>query len=637
MRNRYVLAADLAAIALSVLGAFVLRLDWSFTRSPDYTATFVFVLIAALALKPPVFFLFGLYRRYWRYASIHDLVIVILAEFAASALLAVAVSVALQFRVIPFVPRSILAIDALLAVACLAAIRLSIRVIAEPYAMPGSSLRRGIDVRRVLVAGAGDAGQLVVREMHKNPQLGLRPVGFLDDQASKQGKRIHDVPVVGALGELEAVVARHEIDEVVLAMPKAPGHVIRGLVEACQRAGVVSKSVPGLFEVLDGGVSVSRMREVDIADLLRRAPIQARPDTGLYLQGQVVLVTGAGGSIGSELSRQVARAFASDVVLVGHGENSIFEIAAQLREAHPAVRFHAVIADVRDAARIRDVLAEYRPAVIFHAAAHKHVPLMEAHPQEAIVNNVVGTRNVVEAALALDVGRLVLISTDKAVAPSSVMGATKRVGEYIVRDAARTHQRAFSVVRFGNVLGSRGSVVPFFKHQIARGGPVTVTHPDMTRFFMTIPEAVYLVLKAGGLTSGGELFVLNMGEPVRIVDLAEDLVRLSGVPAGEIAVVYTGLRPGEKLEEHLWEAGAVREPIAGDEVFRVREPGVEPAGRALADGIAELASAAAAGDRLAMHKALSDLVPTFVSSMHGLPIAASAAPDSGATRRGGTS
>jgi FlaA1/EpsC-like NDP-sugar epimerase len=637
MRNRYVLAADLAAIALSVLGAFVLRLDWSFTRSPEYTATFVFVLVAALALKPPVFFLFGLYRRYWRYASIHDLVIVILAEFAASALLAFAVSVALQFGVIPFVPRSVLAIDALLAVASLAAIRLSIRVIAEPYAMPGRGLNRSTDVRRVLVAGAGDAGQLIVREMHKNPQLGLRPVGFLDDQASKQGKRIHDVPVVGTLVDLETVVADHQIDEVVLAMPKAPGHVIRGLVEACQRAGVVSKSVPGLFEVLDGGVSVSRMREVDIADLLRRAPIQARPDTGLYLQGQVVLVTGAGGSIGSELSRQVARAFASEVVLVGHGENSIFEIAAQLREAHPAVRFHAVIADVRDAARIRDVIAEHRPAVIFHAAAHKHVPLMEAHPQEAIVNNVLGTRNVVDAALALDVGRLVLISTDKAVAPSSVMGATKRVGEYIVRDAARTHRRAFSVVRFGNVLGSRGSVVPFFKHQIARGGPVTVTHPDMTRFFMTIPEAVYLVLKAGGLTSGGELFVLNMGEPVRIVDLAEDLVRLSGVPAGEIAIVYSGLRPGEKLEEHLWEPGAVRESIAGDEVFRVREPGVEPSGRALADGIAELSSAAAAGDRLAMHKALSDLVPTFVSSMHVLPVAASAASDGGPTRRGGAS
>jgi FlaA1/EpsC-like NDP-sugar epimerase len=636
MRNRYVLAADTAAIALSVLGAFVLRLDWAFTRSPEYTATFTFVLIAALAIKIPVFFFFGLYSRYWRYAGVRDLAIVILAEFAASALLALAVSVALQLSIIPFVPRSVLAIDALLAVACLAGIRLSIRMIAEPLGIGGGRYAAAGGVRRVLVAGAGDAGHLIVREMHKNPQLGLRPVGFIDDQPSKLGKRIHDVPVVGVLGDLEAVVARLQIDEVVLAMPKASGTVIRSLVEACQRVGVVSKSVPGLFEVLDGGVSVSRVREVDIADLLRRAPIQARPDTGLYLQGQVVLVTGAGGSIGSELSRQVARACASDVVLVGHGENSIFEIAARLRDAHPTVRFHAVIADVRDAARIRDVLAEYRPAVIFHAAAHKHVPLMEAHPQEAIVNNVLGTRHVVDAALAIGVGRLVLISTDKAVAPSSVMGATKRVGEYIVRDAARAHQRAFSVVRFGNVLGSRGSVVPFFKHQIARGGPVTVTHPDMTRFFMTIPEAVYLVLKAGGLTNGGELFVLNMGEPVRIVDLAEDLVRLSGVPSGEIAIVYTGLRPGEKLEEQLWEAGAVREAASGDDVFRVREPGEEPEGRALAAGIDELAAAAARNDRLAMHKCLSELVPTFVSSLHGLPVGAPGASDGASARRGMT-
>jgi FlaA1/EpsC-like NDP-sugar epimerase len=495
-------------------------------------------------------------------------------------------------------------------------------MIAEPYSIPGRGLRRSSDVRRVLVAGAGDAGQLVVREMHKNPQLGLRPVGFVDDQPSKQGKRIHDVPVVGALSDLEAVVARHEIDEVVLAMPKAPGPVIRELVEACQRAGVASKSVPGLFEVLEGGVSVSRVREVDIADLLRRAPIQARPDTGLYLQGQVVLVTGAGGSIGSELSRQVARACASDVVLLGHGENSIFEIAGRLREAHPTVRFHPVIADIRDAARIRDVIAAYRPAAIFHAAAHKHVPLMEAHPQEAIANNVLGTRNVVEAAVALDVGRLVLISTDKAVAPSSVMGATKRAAEYLTLDAARTHGRAFSVVRFGNVLGSRGSVVPFFKQQIARGGPVTITHPDMTRFFMTIPEAVYLVLKAGGLTAGGELFVLNMGEPVRIVDLAKDLVRLSGMAPDEIAITYTGLRPGEKLEEQLWEPGAVREPIGGDDVFRVREPGLEPSGRELAAKIAELEAAAAGTDTLTMHRALSELVPSFVSSLHGLPIGA---------------
>lgn len=613
MRNRYILLADTAVIALSVFGAFVLRLDWFFTRSSDYTLSFLLSLAAAVVVKPPVFYGFGLYARYWRYAGVRDLLLVVLAESAASVLLAIAISIALQLSVIPFFPRSILAIDWLLAVAGLCGIRLTVRLVAEPSA---PRARPGTAIKRALVAGAGDAGALVVREMHKNPQLGLRPIGFLDDQRSKLGKRIYEVPVLGTLADLERVVASHEVDEVVIAMPKASGAVIRTLVEACQQAGVESKAVPGIFEVLEGGLSVSRLRQIDIGDLLRRAQVKARPEVGLYLQNQVVLVTGAGGSIGGELSRQVARARASDVVLVGHGENSIFDVANQLRDAHPAVRFHAVIADVRDAPRIAAVIGAYRPAVIFHAAAHKHVPLMEAHPQEAISNNVLGTRHVVAAALDAGVARLVLISTDKAVAPSSVMGASKRVAEMIVRDAALKHARAFSVVRFGNVLGSRGSVVPFFKQQIERGGPVTVTHPDMTRFFMTIPEAVHLVLRAGGQATGGELFVLNMGEPVRIVDLAQDLIRLSGFSEDEIPIVYTGLRPGEKLQEHLWETGSSREPAGSDEVFRVSEPSGVAGGPALAAAVDELVDAAARGDELAIHKTLTDLIPSFVSSLH---------------------
>jgi FlaA1/EpsC-like NDP-sugar epimerase/UDP-N-acetylmuramyl pentapeptide phosphotransferase/UDP-N-acetylglucosamine-1-phosphate transferase len=616
VRNRFILLADILAILLSVLGAFVLRLDWFFTRSPEYIASFQFILIAALVVKPPVFFFFGLYRRYWRYAGVRDLLLVILAESAASALLALIVPVALQFSIIPFFPRSILAIDWLLAVACLAGIRLSVRLIFEPSAATPGFLPAGA-VKRVLVAGAGDAGALVVREMHRNPQLGLQPVGYLDDDRSKVGKRIYDVKVLGTLNDLERLVTTHEINEVVIAMPKATGGVIRAVVDACQRAGVASKSVPGVFELLEGGVSVSRLRQVDIADLLRRAQVQAHPEAGLYLQGRVVLVTGAGGSIGSELSRQVARARASDVVLVGHGENSIFDVVNRLRELHPETRFHAVLADVRDARRLRAVIAQYQPSIVFHAAAHKHVPLMEAHPQEAVTNNVLGTRNVVQAALEGGVDRLVLISTDKAVAPSSVMGASKRVAELIVRDAALQHGRAFSVVRFGNVLGSRGSVVPFFKQQIERGGPVTVTHPEMTRFFMTIPEAVHLVLRAGGQATGGELFVLNMGEPVRIVDLAQDLIRLSGFTEDEIPIVYTGLRPGEKLQEDLWEAGSVREPAGSEEVFRVTEPaGSVVGGPALAAAVDELVEAAARGDELAIHKALTDVIPSFVSSLH---------------------
>jgi FlaA1/EpsC-like NDP-sugar epimerase len=629
MRNRYILFADTAVIALSVFGAFVLRLDWFFTRSSDNTLSFLVCLAAAVALKPPIFYGFGLYTRYWRYAGVRDLLLVVLAESAASVLLAIAVSIALQLSVIPFFPRSILAIDWLLAVAGLCGIRLSVRLLSEPSA---SRPQPGATVKRALVAGAGDAGALVVREMHKNPQLGLKPIGFIDDQRTKQGKRIYEVPVLGTLADLDRVVASHDIDEVVIAMPKASGAVIRTLVEACQRAGVESKAVPGIFEVLEGGLSISRLRQIDIADLLRRAPVQARPEAGLYLQGQVVMVTGAGGSIGAELSRQVARARAADVVLVGHGENSIFDVVNSLRDAHPAVRFHPVIADIRDAPRLRAVVAQYRPGVILHAAAHKHVPLMEAHPQEAIVNNVLGTRHVVDAALASGVDRLVLISTDKAVAPSSVMGASKRVAELLVREAARTHQRAFSVVRFGNVLGSRGSVVPFFKQQIERGGPVTVTHPEMTRFFMTIPEAVHLVLKAGGLATGGELFVLNMGDPVRIVDLAQDLIRLSGYSEDEIAIVYSGLRPGEKLQEQLWEPGSTREPVGGDDMFRVTEPSGGIAGAALQATVEDLLAAAARGDVLGIHATLSELIPSFVSTLH----LDTAAADGAATRLGRT-
>jgi FlaA1/EpsC-like NDP-sugar epimerase len=615
IRNRFILVADIVAILLSVLGAFVLRLDWFFTRSPEYIGSFQLSLIAALVIKPPVFFFFGLYQRYWKYAGVRDLLLVILAESAASALLALVVSVALQFEIIPFFPRSILAIDWLLAVACLAGIRLSVRLIFEQSGAAPRSLTPSA-VKRVLVAGAGDAGALVVREMHRNPQLGLKPVGYLDDDRSKVGKRIYEVPVLGMLPDLERLVTPLEIDEVVIAMPRATGGVIRSVVESCQRAGVASKSVPGVFELLDGGVNVSRLRQVDIADLLRRAQVQAHPEAGMYLQGRVVLVTGAGGSIGSELSRQVARARAADVVLVGHGENSIFDVVNRLREAHPETRFHAVLADVRDARRIRSVFEQYRPSIVFHAAAHKHVPLMEAHPQEAVTNNVLGTRNVVQAAADGGVVRFVMISTDKAVAPSSVMGASKRIAELIVRDAARQHQRAFSVVRFGNVLGSRGSVVPFFKQQIERGGPVTITHPDMTRFFMTIPEAVHLVLRAGGVATGGELFVLNMGDPVRIVDLAQDLIRLSGFSEDEIPIVYTGLRAGEKLQEQLWEPGSTREPAGSDEVFRVTEPGGVPGGAALAARVDELVDAAVRGDVLAIHKTLTDVIPTFVSSLH---------------------
>ncbi|HEY8548401.1 MAG TPA: nucleoside-diphosphate sugar epimerase/dehydratase [Vicinamibacterales bacterium] len=611
-------AADLFAIGLALLGAFILRLDWFFARSPELTAAFHFALFGALIVKPPVFVILGLYRRYWRYVGVRDLLVILLAISAGTVGLAMVVVFGVLSGTVPAFPRSILAIDWLLTLTTVGGLRLCVRAASERPASR-TVARASHSPRRVLVVGAGDTGALVVREMRRNPQLGLQPQAFLDDHPAKHGKRIHEVPVAGSIADLETVVAAEEIDEVVIALPTAEGGVIRRVVDACQRAGVPSRAVPGLFELLDGGVSVSRLREIDIADLLRRAPVRARPGAGVYLRDQVVLITGAGGSIGFELCRQVARAGAREVVLVGHGENSIFDSMNRLRDAHPAVPVHGVIADVRHAERMREVLARYRPAVVFHAAAHKHVPLMEAQPGEAVANNVLGTRSLMEAAIETGVQRFVLISTDKAVAPSSVMGATKRVAELLVRDAARTHEVAFAVVRFGNVLGSRGSVVPLFKQQIEKGGPVTVTHPEMTRFFMTIPEAVYLVVKAGGLAVGGELFVLNMGEPVRIVDLTRDLIRLSGFTGDEIPIVYTGLRPGEKLHEALWEPGAICEPAGDDDVLRVHEQAQVLSGALLRERVDELIAAAECSDTAAIHALLQEIVPTYAPAGRQAP------------------
>lgn len=615
MRNRYVLVLDLVGMLLSVLGAFVLRLDWLVPLSPThpFADAFRLTLLCAPLVKLPLYYVFGLYRRYWRHVGLQDMLPVIVAVSAASVTLAALVVAGLGFGAFESYPRSVLAIDWVLSLLAVAGVRISVRVLAEARAKAGATPALQ---RRVLIAGAGEAGAMVAREIQRNPQIGLEPVGFLDDAAAKLGKQIHGLRVLGRLDQLDEFVEDRHVDEVIIAMPTAPGSVVRGLADAARRAGVPARALPGVFELLDGGITVDRLRTVDITDLLRRTPIVADAHDAHYLEGQTVLVTGAGGSIGSELCRQAARAHAGTIVVAGHGENSIFDIANQLTQMYPASRVVPVIVDVRDADGLERVFEAHRPGVVFHAAAHKHVPLMEAHPQEAISNNVRGTQLVVEAALASGVERFVLISTDKAVAPGSVMGASKKMAEMIVRDAARRSGRRFLAVRFGNVLGSRGSVVPYFRRQIESGGPVTVTHPDMTRYFMTIPEAVYLVLKAGGIARGGELFVLNMGEPVRIVDLAADLIRLSGCDEDEIQIIYSGLRPGEKLTEHLWEPGSRVEPVGAGDVFRVQEPDPLLQGEALQMVVDRLYTAALRGDTLAIHNGLSEALPTFVSSLH---------------------
>ena len=627
MRNRYVFLGDLVAVAAAAFGAFVVRFDLLFFQ---HRQEFPVFLAAALVIKPAIFYGFGMYRRYWRYASVRDLTAVVFAGVAAAVGMLLFVGLALVFGLIEAFPRAVLVIDSLLMLLAAVAIRMSIRVIHEPRARNGrwpfGQKQDAVGVgKRVLIVGAGDAGTMVVREMQRNLQLEMEAVAFVDDDPAKLGKRIYEVPVLGNTKSLGRVVRTDRIDEVIIAMPTAPGAAVRKVVETCQALGLRSQTMPGVFELLDGKVSVSRLRHVEIVDLLRRRQVTGRGESADYIAGQTVLVTGAGGSIGSELCRQVAYARPARLVVLGHGENSLFDTHARLKDAYPDVPLQIVIADIRDRRRIERIFNQFSPDIVFHAAAHKHVHLMEENYEEAISNNVTGTEVLVGAALQAKTKRFVAISTDKAVSPSGIMGASKRMASLIVRDAARRNARAFMVVRFGNVLGSRGSVVPVFKAQIERGGPITITRPEMKRFFMTISEAVYLVLRAGGMGTGGELFVLNMGEPVRILDLANDLIRLSGFTTDEIPIVTTGRRPGEKLEEVLWEDDATVEPTAHADILRVTE--VQPQVGDLRAATKALEQAAHESDRVRVEAILCDWIQTFTPSFSALPSGNNEAPD----------
>jgi FlaA1/EpsC-like NDP-sugar epimerase len=605
LRNRYLLLADLPLITVAAFGAFALRFDWEFL---SYRPEFSIYLLAALIIKPVVFFPFGMYQRYWRYATVMDLVAVALAVSTSSVAMAVAVAAGRAAGLLPAFARPVLLIDWLLLMALAGGLRMSVRVVGEAW--ESGNKATGIQTKRVLVVGAGEAGSLVVRELRRNPQLGMHAVAFLDDEPAKWKKQILGVPVRGPIAMLEAVAKHDDVHEVIIAMPAVSGTTVRNTAEASRRAGIPTRIVPGVFELLDGRVSINRLRRVEIADLLRRPQVAGRAERAPYLAGRSVLITGAGGSIGSELARQVAFSSPSQMILLGHGENSVFEAHARLTLQFPDVPILPVIADIRHAERLATVFLRFKPEVVFHAAAHKHVPLMESNPEEAFTNNVRGTDNVLRASERAGVERFVLISTDKAVAPTSIMGASKRLAEALVTSAGGRCRRPYVVVRFGNVLGSRGSVVPTLQAQIERGGPVTITHPEMRRFFMTIPEAVHLVLQAGGMGVAGDLFVLNMGEQLRLVDLADDLIRLSGADPASIPIEFTGVRPGEKLEETLWEFGATVSVTENPDVFRVREPdlhgelGIQPL-------IADVMAAAEGGDLERLKVALELAIPSF--------------------------
>ncbi|NPV77246.1 MAG: polysaccharide biosynthesis protein [Anaerolineae bacterium] len=606
IRNRYLLIGDLLFIVISVLGAYVLRLELG-AAFMLYLPSAYWMIGVGLIIKPLIYYYFGLYRRLWVYASVQELKLILAAVSSASVLTSVTMVSFFNLGMFIGFPRSVLIIDWLLSIILVGGLRFTVRLLAENTTAAVNSNKQ---VKRSLIIGAGDAGALVVRELQKNPQLNLIPVGFLDDDPSKQRQQIYGIPVIGVISDLAKTLENRQVDEVIIAIPSAPGRVVRLVADICRLNGLPFRTMPGIYELLGGKVNISRLREVDITDLLRREPTQVKEELmGSTLGGKVILVTGAGGSIGRELCRQIARWGPSELILLGHGENSIFETVLEMKDAFQSVQLHPVIADVRDFPRLRTVFERHQPDVVFHAAAHKHVPMMELNVEEAVTNNIVGTKNIVNLALECGVERLVMISSDKAIRPVNVMGGTKRIAELIVLDAAARSGRAFCVVRFGNVLGSRGSVVPLFKRQISRGGPVTITHPEMKRYFMTIPEAVNLVLQAAGMGNRGETFVLNMGQQVRILDLAEDLIRLSGLePGRDIEIVFTGIRPGEKLSEDLWDDGQYFLPTDHPDIYRLDGQN-ELQGEDLIRKVNELNRLAQEGDTESIISMLDEIIP----------------------------
>ncbi|HEV7563334.1 MAG TPA: nucleoside-diphosphate sugar epimerase/dehydratase [Solirubrobacterales bacterium] len=572
-RNRVLqVVADAGLVALAYFLAFQLRfLDdphgWPHRYGVLFAQSVGFVVVGKLA----VFAAFGLYQKWWRYVSGRDFMLILRAVVVSSAILVVFFAVAKPFA--HTLPRSVEITDFVLTLILIAGARLAVRLIVE---RPSRGAR--VPKHEVLVIGAGSGGQMVVRELQLNPNLGSTAIGFVDDDPRKRGMRMTGgLKVLGSTDEIAEILDETEPDEVVIAIPSAPGTLRGKVVAACREREIRVRTLPTVFELLRGGVQLNRqLREVQVEDVLGREPIVRELDrVGAYLRDRIVLVTGAGGSIGSELCRQIAQVKPRLLVMLDHAEDNLFQIDREMVEERHFTHAEAVLADCKEPHRMLEVMQRFKPDVVFHAAAYKHVPLMEANPLEAVRNNAIATRTTAETAAASKVERFVLISTDKAVNPQTVMGASKAMAEWIVESAGNAHPGTrFASVRFGNVLASSGSVVPIFRSQIERGGPITVTHPEMTRYFMTIPEAVQLVIRAGDIGAGkGEVFVLDMGDPVKIVDLAHNMIRLAGYePEEDIAIEFTQPRPGEKLHEELFGGNEQPQPTAARRINRaVRE------------------------------------------------------------------
>ncbi len=561
-RNSFIIiATDIALIALAYIGAFLLRLNFDLS-DPSVIASIKQTILVVILIKMFLFYFFNLYRGMWRYTGIVDLINLIKAATVSALAITFAI---FQMRV--FSPRSIVIIDWCLTIILVGGLRLFIRWYYWQSAKNGerehssiwaqlfSGIRRDPKAKKLLIVGAGDAGERLLRGLRANSKMNYQPVGFLDDDPKKANRLMHGVPVLGDTTILTEIALRYNIDEVLIAIPFATHKKMRQIVEDCKKARVDFKIVPTLNEIIDGKISINSVREVTYRDLLGREPIKLDEKKIIEtVASKNILVTGAAGSIGSELCRQIAKFNPNKLILYERAESPLYDLEMELTHHFPDLNIIPVLGDIQNTEELFNTFSTHHPHVIFHAAAYKHVPMMERHPWEAVKNNIGGTRNLLQITERFRAERFVLVSTDKAVNPTSVMGATKKVAEQLVQlYASRYNIRTkFMVVRFGNVLGSVGSVVPLFRKQIKRGGPVTVTHPEITRYFMSIPEACQLILQAGAMGNGGEIFVLNMGKPIKILDIAEDVIRLSGFePYKDIDIEFIGLRPGEKLHEEL--------------------------------------------------------------------------------------
>jgi len=605
------LTGDVFLLVAAYVLSYLLRFE--FSLSTIDLAVLKKSIIPIVACKLIFFYWFKLYRGMWRYTSISDLINIIKATLVSSATIIAGILILFRFQGFP---RSIFIIDAVLTLIFISGFRLIVRLCLSSNNYR-NIFNKNLEKKglRLIIIGAGDAGEKMLREIRDNARLKYEIVGFLDDDSNKAGLLIHGVPVLGLIAEAKEIVDRENIEEILIAISFATGKQMKRIVEICKQAKVKYKTIPGVGELIDGRVTIKSIRDVSYVDLLGREPVHLEKEKiGQYLKGKRVLVTGGGGSIGSELCRQIAHYNPACLIILDRTEKNLYDIEMDMWRDFSYIKYIPVLGDIRHKVEIEGIFKKYIPDVVFHAAAYKHVPMIETNPWEAVYNNILGTRNVIETAHDSEIERFVLVSTDKAVNPTNVMGASKRVTELIMQAHANSGATKFMAVRFGNVVGSSGSVIPFFKKQIERGGPVTVTHPEVTRYFMTIPESVQLILQAGAMGEGGEIFVLDMGTQVKIVDIARDLIRLSGFePERDIEIKFIGLRPGEKLYEELIVVGEEIDQTGHDKILILNHRGPDYLPKSDLDKkISELVKLADDRDAEGIKSKLKEIVPEYM-------------------------